>query len=145
MYLSFIGLDKNIQVRIKKISSSTSAILETFDTNPGSSVISPNLDFTFRSINYTSTTMTDTVREYLPPSFTAYGIPVVSFVIVANNPTNKIRISQANITGQDASIIEPGMEVTCGSFLTDVFIDSVLVSSTTGDALITLNLSLIHI
>jgi hypothetical protein len=139
MYLSFIGLDKNIQVRIKKISSSTSAILETFDTNPGSSVISPNLDFTFRSINYTSTTMTDTVREYLPPSFTAYGIPVVNFVIIANNPTNKIRISQANITGQDASIIEPGMEVTCGSFLTDVFIDSVLVSSTTGDALITLN------
>ncbi len=83
--------------------------------------------------------MLDTVSEYLPPSFTAYGIPVTNSLLVANEPTSKIRVLQANITGQDASIIEPGMEVTCGSFITDVYVDSVVISNTTGDAIITLN------
>ena len=137
MYLSFVGLDENIQVRIKKINSSNQALLETFDTNP-INPISPIIDITWRSITYTSTSMLDTVSEYLPPSFTAYGVPVkATSILTAVSPTSRILITAANITGQDLNIIEVGMGVTCGSFLTDVFVQSVVLGS--AGALITLN------
>ena len=137
MYLSFVGLDENIQVRIKKINSSNQALLETFDTNPRNP-ISPIIDITWRSITYTSTSMLDTVSEYLPPSFTAYGVPVkATSILTAVSPTSRILITAANITGQDINIIEAGMGVTCGSFLTDVFVQSVVLGN--GGAIVNLN------